>query len=179
MNTYYRTNRLILQILTPYYTKQVLTFYDENKEFFEQWEAERPSNFYTFPYQKATLSAEYNHIIKSEYLRFYVFEKENQDKIIGTVSFSNFLRGAFETCTIGYKFHHDYCQKGYATEALSFSIPLVFQDLKMHRIEALVHPYNLPSKKLLDKLAFEPEGIVKKAVLLNGVWQDHEKYALV
>lgn len=175
----YQTERLVLQVLTPNYDMQVLHFYMQNKSFFEPWEADRDSNFYTLPYQKTVLAIEYNKIIKSQFLRFYIFEKDHPTKIIGTISFSNFLRGAFQTCTIGYKIHQNYCHKGYATEAISFAISIVLEDLKMHRIEALVHPNNLASKILLEKLGFLQEGVARKAALLNGTWEDHERYALV
>ena len=41
MNMYQTTERLILQVLPPYYCQQVLDFYVENKMHFEPWEAAR------------------------------------------------------------------------------------------------------------------------------------------
>lgn len=179
MNFTYYSKRLILKVLLPEDAKDVLHFYEENKDFFEAWEPDRSPNFYTEAFQRASLSYEYHEFLSAHFLRFYLYEQENPNKIIGSISFHNYVRGSLQSCTIGYKIHQLYCRKGYATEALSFAIALVFDELHFHRIEALVHPSNLPSKALLTKLGFYMEGIARNSVKLHGSWCDHERYGLL
>lgn len=179
MNMYHTTKRLILRVLPPYYYQQVLEFYIENKEHFEPWEAEREKKFYTPSFQKALLEAEYNLIIKSKMIRFYAFLKENPDKVVGSVSVTNIQRGAFQSCSIGYKIHKDCCNLGLGKEAVKKVKDIVFYDCKLHRIEALVHPENAPSIALLEALEFKREGLAMGAAKIRGGWQDMYRYAMI
>lgn len=179
MNMYQTTERLVLQVLPPYYYQQVLDFYMENKAHLEPWEAMREKNFYTASYQKKLLEAEYNMIMKSKMIRFYVFLKANPEKIVGSVSITNIQRGAFQSCSLGYKIHKDYCNLGLGKEAVEKVKEIVFSEYELHRIEALVHPDNAPSIALLEALSFHKEGTAVSAAMLNGRWQDMYRYAIV
>lgn len=179
MNRYQTTERLILQVLPPYYCQQVLDFYVENRTHLEPWEAMREKNFYTPSYQKKLLEVEYNMIMKSKMLRYYAFFKNNPDIIVGSVSITNIQRGAFQSCSLGYKIHKDYCNIGLGKEAVERVKEVVFKDYGLHRIEALVHPDNAPSIALLEALFFQKEGTAIGAAMLNGKWQDMYRYAFV
>ena len=52
MQMSYRTKRLELKILTDTAAAQVLQFYLDNQEIFEEFETDRPQQFYTEPFQK-------------------------------------------------------------------------------------------------------------------------------
>lgn len=179
MNMIFETERLTIKILPDTAAAQVLRFYSENKEIFEAFETDRPEQFYTEDFQKTILGAEYNMAVKQTLFRFWVFEKERQDRIIGTISFQHIKRGYYQTCEMGYKFIPDVWGRGYARESISQCIQIAFKEWKLHRIEAYVLPENTASKKLLAKLGFEWEGTKKQSVKLHGVWRDHEIYALL
>ena len=55
----------------------------------------------------------------------------------------------------------------------------MFDDLKLHRIEAFVMPENNPSIKLLESLYFQKEGLLQKNAKIQGHWEDHILYGLV
>ena len=48
------------------------------------------------------------------------------------------------------------------TEALSAILDLGFQEMSLNRIEAVVMPGNTASIKLLEKLGFHNEGVLKE-----------------
>ena len=102
MNYFCETERLVLQVLPAYYNGQVLDFYERNRQHLEPWEAEREKNFYPEGYQKALLEAEYHEIMKGRMLRYFLFLREQPDRVIGSVSASGIRYGAFECCNIGY-----------------------------------------------------------------------------
>ncbi|PXV84915.1 ribosomal-protein-alanine N-acetyltransferase [Lachnotalea glycerini] len=179
MLTYYETNRLILQIITPNYAKKVLDFYVTNKDIFETYEPSRPENFYTEEYQKALLGYEYNSITKMQNVRFWVFKKEDPDKIIGTVSFSNIQPYIYSSCNIGYKFDKYYHHQGYAFEALNQLIDIIFNECHLHRINAYIMPNNTSSKRLIERIGFTLEGIARKCIIIQDNWEDHEQYSLI
>jgi [ribosomal protein S5]-alanine N-acetyltransferase len=55
----------------------------------------------------------------------------------------------------------------------------VFQTLGFHRLEAACLPSNTASIKLLEKTGFKREGLARRYLRINGVWQDHLLYALL
>lgn len=179
MNMYYATEHLVLKVLPAYYHHQVLDFYIENKEHLEQWEAKREKNFYTPGYQKALLEAEFNCIAKGSMIRYYVFLKENPERIIGSASITNIQKGVFQNGTIGYKIHKEYCNRGFGKELVEKVKEIVFEECRLHKIEALVHPDNHPSIALLEATGFQREGLSREAAFLNEKWQDMYRYGCV
>ena len=179
MEMAYQTKRLELKILDDTKAGQVLEFYLANQEIFEEYETDRPPQFYTEDFQRLLLEGAFNLIVKGMFLRFWVYEKSQPGQIIGTVSFHNIKREFYQRCELGYKFDQRYWGRGYARESISKCIQVAFEELRLHRMEACVLPKNTASRRLLKSLGFELEGIKKQSVKLHGVWQDHELYALL
>lgn len=179
MDLTYTTDRLILKVLTADEAKSVLQFYLDNREVFEKYEPDRPQNFYTETYQKAVLLYEYNLAVKLSAVRFYVYRREQPNKIIGTIGFRNITRSVYQNCEVGYKFDANFWHQGYAFEALCLGIAVMFEDLHLHRIEANVMPDNHASIRLLENLGFTQEGIAHSLAYIHGDWQDHLRFGLV
>jgi ribosomal-protein-alanine N-acetyltransferase len=174
----YETRRLILKVLGPDYSNDVLRFYLKDRALFEQYEADRSSNFYTEGHQRTILQLEYSLTLKLSQVRFYVFLKEDPETIIGTVCLYD-ISNSYSRADIGYKFSSQYHHKGYATEAVEKLIDIAFSELCLHRLCAHVQENNIPSIKLLIGLGFEKEGICRDYLCLNGVWTDHLQYSLI
>ena len=179
MKTFYTTNRLILRILDENDAKEVLTFYNLNKDYFEAWEPDRVPGFYSIDFQKANLSYEKQQFLDGKMLRLWISEKNSPDVIIGSISFTNFMKGSMMSCMLGYKIDHYSAGQGFATEALDCTIDIMFNEYHFHRIEALVHPDNKPSQRIMDKLNFVYEGTARSCVKLDGIWTDHLRYVLI
>lgn len=177
MNTIYHTYRMTIQILQPGQEEMVLYFYDKNRDFLEPLEPARAENFYTLEYQRSNLVCEYNSFTKFNYMRYWLFLPEDMKRPLGSVSFSNFRKGAFSSCVVGYKLDKDACHHGYMYEALSCLLPEVAKTCHIRRIEAMVMPDNLSSIRLLKRLGFVKEGYLHTFAQINGQWQDHLLYA--
>lgn len=173
------TDRLLLKLLNKDSAAIVLSFYEDNKTLFEPWEPVRSQNFYTLPYQKASLSAEHNQMAEGKLLRFWLFLKENPEELIGSVCFQNLLREPYYSCTLGYKLSHRFLHQGYAREGVSKAIDFMFEEINMHRIEAYIMPGNTPSHRLINRLGFEYEGTALSYARIGGAWSDHMQYALI
>lgn len=177
MNTIYSTERLDLKIINPGYEDLVLDFYQKNKQYLEPVEPKRVSNFYTPAYQRSNLVYEYDAFIKSDLVRLWLLPKGNPHELLGSICFSNFQRGAFCRCMVGYKLDFAAYHQGYMTEALSFIIPIIMKEYGMRRIEALVLPDNQPSISLLNNLGFKQEGLLHSVAQICGVPRDHLLFA--
>lgn len=178
MQMYYETERLCLRILQPNYAADVLQFYKENKELFEKFEPTRPMGFYTTKYQSTLLNHEFNLAVKLSSIRFWVFLKDSE-QIIGTISFHNINRTFFQNCQIGYKFDPCFWNQGYAKESIRKGISIIFDEIGLRRIEAMVLPSNTPSIRLLESLGFMTEGICRSYIYLSAGWADHLRFSLI
>ena len=112
-------------------------------------------------------------------VRFYVFLKDDPDRIIGTICFRDITRSIYDSCEVGYKFDERFWHHGYATEALIEGIDIMFGDLGLHRITACVMPGNTPSIRLLESLYFKREGLLRQNARIQGEWTDHYLYSLI
>ena len=175
----YQFEDITLKVLDETYAPLVLAFCKQNRTVFDQYEVEKPENFYTLEFQKRLISAEYEGFLHGKYVRFYMFDNHNTQKIIGTVSFSEIKRNSFFSCQTGYKVDSDYVNQSYGAKMLSEAIKIMTSEYSMHRITAYIMPDNLPSIKLVEKLGFELEGIARSYVLLNGTWMDHLNYVFI
>ena len=73
---------------------------------------------------------------------------------------------------MGYFLRPDMCSKGIMTKAVEKICNLAFEKLKIERITAMVFSSNIASEKVLLKNGFSLEGIMKNAVIKNGIFYD-------
>lgn len=179
MDKAYETERLVLRIIDRSYASQVLDYYIRNKDFLTEWEAVKSEEFYTQFYQRKQIDLESKLIEEGRTLRFWVFLKGDNRRIIGTIGFNNIVRGAFQSCHLGYKLDKDEMNKGYITEALRKGIEVAFKELGLHRIEANIMPKNKRSLRVVEKLGFYNEGLAYKYLKINGRWEDHVHMVLL
>lgn len=175
----YQTERLILKVLTPDYAEDVCAFLYDNSSIFEKYEPTLPANYYTTEHQSVILSCELKLALKANTIRYYVFEKSNPNKIIGTVCLHDIRQSAYSCCEIGYKFDQSYWHKGYATEAVTMGVSIAFAALGLHRVYARVLPENTASIRLLERISFVNEGVERQCVRINGIWQDHLRFSII
>lgn len=171
------TDRLKLKVLGKESAEIILDFYSRNRDIFEKYEPIIGDEFYTLSHQRKILEFEHNNILKMIMVRYWIFEKGNPYKVIGTVSYRNIVRPIYQSCTIGYKMDRDYQNKGYCSEAIAATIPVIAKDFGIHRFEALILPDNAPSIHMVEKLGFKHEGVLRDKIIINGKRLDHSMYA--
>lgn len=72
------------------------------------------------------------------------------------------------TGEIGYSIVRDFRGRGIATEAVRALLDEAFTEGGLTRINAYCLPENLPSRKLLERLSFTPEGTLPRGATVNG-----------
>ncbi|ERN52413.1 GNAT family N-acetyltransferase [Alkalihalophilus marmarensis] len=97
---------------------------------------------------------------------------------IGTIGF-NAWSPKHKRAEIGYEIHPDHWRKGYTSEAVSKVIDYGFGDLGLTRIGAVVFIENEASNKLLTKMGFLKEGVLRDYMYQNGVAYDVNVYSLL
>jgi ribosomal-protein-alanine N-acetyltransferase len=104
---------------------------------------------------------------------------EGTGTLLGGLTLSNVRRGVTQSATLGYWLGRSHLKRGYMTEAVAAIIPFAFDDLHLHRIEAAAMPSNVSSIRVLERNGFRREGLARRYLKINGVWQDHVLHALV
>lgn len=178
-NKIYTTERLILKVLDQSSAQSVLDYYLRNRSFLEEWEPVRSEEFYTLAYHEVQLEKDQTLMENKSGLRLWMFKKNEENKIIGSIGFNNIVWGAFLSCHLGYKLDKDEINRGYMTEAIKKGIDIVFDDYGLHRIEANIIPRNKQSRRVVEKLGFYNEGLAYKYLKINGIWEDHIHFVLL
>jgi [ribosomal protein S5]-alanine N-acetyltransferase len=102
---------------------------------------------------------------------------KGQQNIIVTVGFNIFIK--LHRANIGYDLQTEHWNNGYITEALQAVISFGFSQLKINRIEAEVMQGNLISEKVLNKLNFKNEGVLRAWLFWNEKHYDMTMYSLL
>ncbi len=174
----YETNRLILKTIELSDFDILKDYLVRNRNFLSEWEPKRETSYYENDNILQIIKEDsYNDSNQSK-ITLYILPK-GENRIIGSVTLSNIVRGVFLSCFLGYKLDKDEINKGYMTEAIEKVINIAFNQLKLHRIEANIMPRNKQSIKVVKKLGFEYEGLSKSYLKINSKWEDHEHYALL
>lgn len=81
---------------------------------------------------------------------------------------------------LGYMLRTDFEGKGLMTEAAHGFLTYAFGDGGLHRIGAFADVENEASRRVLTRLGFQPEGIVRHMVRHpERGWRDHQAYGLL
>jgi ribosomal-protein-alanine N-acetyltransferase len=80
---------------------------------------------------------------------------------------------------VGYDLLPENWGKGYMSEALRKAIGFAFDYMNIHRISAHVYKGNARSIKLLRKLGFKKEGLLREEYFFHGKYYDHFLYSLL
>ncbi|HEY9600142.1 MAG TPA: GNAT family N-acetyltransferase [Allocoleopsis sp.] len=176
---YLQGARTILRLADLDDVSAIIRYYRENAAHLAPFEPLKSSAFYTKSYWSEQVQQAIEEFQTDRTLRLFLFEKDSERVIIGSVNFRNFVRGVLQSCTLGYSVAEAYQGKGYMTEALQVAISYVFTQLNMHRITASYLPHNQRSGKLLKRLGFVVEGYAYDYIMINGKWEDHILTSLV
>ncbi len=107
---------------------------------------------------------------------FFVFRRTD-GALVGGVTLASVRRGVAQAGSIGYWLGERFARQGLMTDALTALIPYLFDEIKLHRVEAACIPTNERSMRLLERCGFVREGFARRYLRINGVWQDHYLYA--
>ena len=112
------------------------------------------------------------------FLLFLLTEKIS-NTIIGRCGLHNWNK-EHKRAEIGYHMSdEDYKRKGLMTEAVSSIIDFGFNELNLHRIEALVGSNNIPSLKIIENHNFTKEGVLRKHYYIADKYEDSIVFSIL
>ncbi len=172
------TEHLRLSVLRKSEGARACEYFLNNREFHRQFSQTHSDDYFTVSMQKKYLAFDCDSFLDGTLVPLWITVK-GSDKLIGRVSFFNFAYGGMMSCACGYHLDKDETGKGYMTEALRASLAFVFDEYKMHRIEAFILPENERSLALVNRLGFHYEGRRISYMHINGEYRDHEAFYIL
>jgi ribosomal-protein-alanine N-acetyltransferase len=100
------------------------------------------------------------------------------DKLMGSCGFVD-LNNEAHRAEIGYELGQEYQGNGFVTEALETMLNYGFTQLALNRIEAQVVPENIASVKVLERLGFQREGLLRRRGYWKGEYYDLLMFSLL
>ena len=148
-----------------------------NRDFLQPYEPLRSEGFFTAEGQREWIGHTLEDARFDHAYAFGVFDPET-GAVLGHVALSNVSRGGWQNATIGYWVDQGHNGMGLATSAVRFAVAFAFDEVRLHRVQGAVMPRNIASVRVLTKNGFRHEGSALRYLQINGVWEDHDIYAI-
>ena len=110
--------------------------------------------------------------------KWWGIELKAEGKLIGTCGFCRWDR-QHHHAEIGYDLWSDYWGQGLMPEALVALVKFGFEEMILNRIEATTHTENERSQRVLAKLGFQREGILREYYCQDGIYNDQIQFSLL
>lgn len=101
-----------------------------------------------------------------------------EGRFAGEINLSIVQRGPFQSSYLGYWIDEAHAGNGYMPEAVVCVLRHAFEDLRLHRVQISIIPRNSASRRVVEKLGVRDEGLAQRYLEINGVWEDHLRFAM-
>lgn len=156
---------------------ELAALHRENREFLAPWQPLRPDSYATEAGQRAAVAAALAQRVSGSAVPFVVLD--GSGAIVGGVTLASVIRGAFQSCSVGYWLAEHAQGRGLATAALRDAVDVAFGDLRLHRVQAETLPHNRRSRQVLQRVGFEEYGRARSYLQIAGAWQDNVLFQLL
>ena len=174
-----RTERLELRVLRPSGAAIVTDYLVRNRAFHKPFHQTHDEVYFTVREQKDYLRSDLSRFFDDEQYSFWISPADEPGRIIGRLSFSAVIRGALNSCLVGYHLDEHEVGKGIMREALKAGCQYMFNMQHLHRIQADIMPSNGRSIASAESCGFRRQGMNERYMCINGEWKDHYTYALL
>jgi len=148
----------------------------QNRAFMADWDPIRPEDYFTLEGQRGAIEEALGRYAEGVGVSHVILDDR---RIVGRVTLSNIVRGAFQSCNVGYWVSRADNGRGFATAAVGDIMRLTFNELRLHRIEAGTLLDNVASQRVLERNGFVRFGVAPGYLKIAGIWQDHALYQVL
>ena len=174
------TARLRLVAADPQLGAALAAFHDRNRAHLAPWDPPSTEDFYTEATQTQRLRESADAFAAGTGFRYLLQPIGDATRVIGTLNFSNVVRGAFQSCSLGYALDQPFEGQALMTEALRCAIAEMFSArVNLHRIQAAYRPENWRSAEVLKRLGFQDEGLAPDYLFIDDQWRVHRIHGAV
>ena len=116
---------------------------------------------------------------------FWAVELQETHRVIGQIYFKHIEPRHLMTWEVGYILNPQYHRQGYMSEAVAVLVGHGFAHSAIHRVMAHCNPKNTASWKLLERVGFRREGLLRQNIFFRQnaagepIWTDTYVYAML
>ena len=103
---------------------------------------------------------------------------DHEDRVIGTCTLFHF-DPRHRRAEVGYALRSDHWGRGLASEAVALAIDWALRTLDLHRVEADIDPRNEASRRVLERLGFRSEGVLRERFFVGDSATDSELFGVL
>ena len=173
------TERLRLSVYRAGALKKVSDYVIRNRDFHKRFSQPHDDSYFTLKEQRRYMDSDIKAFKRGDLIPLWITLKEDHEHILGRVSFFNIAMGGMMLAQIGYHMDEQSCGNGYMTEAVKGACAMMFDIMKLHRIEAFILPENKKSIDLIQRAGFIHEGLRYSYMNIDGRYRDHETFYLL
>lgn len=151
----------------------ILAYYRQNLEHLRPWSPRWPPDLLTAQFWRDQVVRREAEAVAGVAYATFLFRREDDTRIIGNLSLTQIVRGAADSCALGYGLAAGAQGHGYMVEAVRGAVDFAFHELGLHRVHASYIPHNRRSAMVLRRAGFRVEGYARDYLRINGRWEDH------
>ncbi|MCZ2404074.1 GNAT family N-acetyltransferase [Paenarthrobacter sp. Z7-10] len=148
-----------------------------NRDFMAPWEPTRTPEFFTESGQRAAIDEVLVRHEQGTVLPHVILDAGGS--VVGRITLNGIVRGAFQSCSVGYWVSAAANGCGFATAAVREIKSVAFEDLGLHRIQAETLRHNAGSQRVLDHNGFVRIGMAPAYLKIAGRWQDMDLFQVI
>jgi ribosomal-protein-alanine N-acetyltransferase len=108
----------------------------------------------------------------------FMISKVSTDELVGRIVFWK-IDDSIKEWEIGWDVHPKHWGNGYAPEATKAVLKFAFNELGVHRVQALCNDQNSNSEKVMIKAGMKKEGTCRGVRFLNNCWYGSHIYSML
>lgn len=98
--------------------------------------------------------------------------------LAGQLTVSGITRGSAQWAQLGYWVDERWAGRGIIPLAVAMATDYCLGPFGLHRMEIVIRPENVNSRRVVEKLGFRGEGLRPRYLHIDDDWRDHLVYAL-
>lgn len=144
-----------------------------------RWEPHRPPGAPDVVSSRAAFSARCRARDRERQLGAgYGFGIFTGQRFCGEININGVQRGPFQNAYVGYWIDEACAGQSLIPESVVVVFRHAFEELALHRLQIAIIPRNRASRRVMEKLDVRDEGVAVRYLEINGVWEDHVRYAI-
>lgn len=148
-----------------------------NRDFLAPWEPIRGEDYPSVDGQRADIGAALERHEQGTALPHVILD--DSSRVVGRITLNGIVRGAFQSCSVGYWVSAADNGRGLATAAVRDIKRVAFEELGLHRIQGETLLHNVRSQRVLERNGFVRFGMAPTYLKIAGEWQDNALYQVL
>lgn len=104
---------------------------------------------------------------------------KGETELAGTIGYHQWVKAGGYHARVGYDLAAAYRRRGIMTEALMAVLRYGFETTRLNKVEACTDPRNVASIRLLEKLGFHQDGVLRENTYFHGRFIDEVVFSLL